>query len=124
MRRKRYLYHVTDPGNVPSIMLGGLKCGGGIRSCCAVYLSENPLSWYQNGKAILRVDISGLKEIKATTFLPDSDEVLFWGDIPAWKQTKDGLASRITEVTDLFRDVTKKKNGSDAHGRTTKGGEA
>ena len=109
MRRKRYLYHVTDPGNVPSIMLGGLKRGGGIRNCCAVYLSENPLSWYQDGKAILRVDISGLKEIKATTFLPDSDEVLFWGDIPAWKQTKDGLALRIIEVTEHFRDVTKKK---------------
>ena len=91
-------------------MLGGLKRGGGIRSCCAVYLSEDPLSWYQDGKAILRVDISGLKEIKATTFLPDSDEVLFWGDIPAWKQTKDGLELRITEVTNHFRDVTKKEN--------------
>ena len=107
MRRKRYLYHVTAPENVPSIMLGGLKRGGGIRSCCAVYLSEKPLSWYQDGKVILRVDISGLKEIKATTFLPDSDEVLFWGDIPAWKQTKNGLVSRIADVTDHFRNVTK-----------------
>lgn len=109
MRRKRYLYHVTDPGNVRSIMIDGLKRGGGIRSCCAVYLSEKPLSWYQDGKAILRVDISGLKEIKATTFSPYLDEVLFWGDIPAWKQTKEGLVLRITEVTDHFRDVTKKE---------------
>ena len=63
-----------------------------------------------------RLDISGLKEIEATTFLPDSDEVLFWGDIPAWKQTKDGLALRITEVTDHFRDITKKIINTDNFG--------
>ena len=105
MKRKRVLYHITDPENVPSIMLGGLKRGGGIRSCCAVYLSEKPLSWYQNGKIILRVDISGLKEIKATTFLPDSDEVLFWGDIPAWKSTKAGLVRRIMDVTEKYAEL-------------------
>ena len=107
MKRKRYLYHVTDPANVPDIMLGGLRRGGGIRAHFAVYLSEKPLSWYQPGLSILRVDVSGLKEIKATTFLPDSDEVLFWGDIPAWKPTKNGLIRRITDVTDHFRDATK-----------------
>lgn len=107
MKRKRYLYHVTDPENVPSIMLGGLKRGGGIRNCCAVYLSEKPLSWYQHGKVILRVDVSGLQEIEATTFLPESDEILFWGDIPAWRQTKKGLVSRLQDVTDHFRDATK-----------------
>lgn len=115
MKRKRYLYHVTAQENVPSIMLGGLKRGGGIRQAAAVYLSEKPLSWYQPGLVVLKVDVSGLTSTPATTFLPDSDEVLFWGDIPAWKQSKDGLISRITDVTDHFRDATKKvEEDSDA----------
>ena len=102
MSRKRFLYHVTAPENVSDIMLGGLKRGGGIRQAAAVYLSEKPLSWYQSGLVILKVDISGLQSVPATTFLPESDEVLFWGDIPAWKQTKNGLVRRITVVTEKF----------------------
>ena len=74
----------------------------GGRTTCAVYLSEKPLSWYQPGMEILRVDVSGLDEMKATTFLPESDEILFWGDIPAWKMTKDGWKQRITLVTDKY----------------------
>jgi hypothetical protein len=62
------------------------------------------LSWYQPGLEILSVDVFGLEEMKATTFLPDSDEVLFWGDIPAWKMTRNGWKPRIKVVTDMYVD--------------------
>ena len=100
--RKRYLYHVTEPKNVKGILRDGLRQSMGNRTTCAVYLSENPTSWYQPGLEILRVDVSGLEEMKATTFLPDSDEVLFWGDISAWKMTKKGWQPRINLVTDMY----------------------
>jgi hypothetical protein len=77
----------------------------------AIYLSTKPLSWYQDGMRILKVDISGLSCVPATTFLPDSDEVLFWGDIPSWKLTKDGYKERITDVTDIYVG-SKTKKGS------------
>lgn len=102
MKRKRYLYHVTDPKNVESILKNGLRRSIGTRTTWAVYLSEKPLSWYQPGLEILRVDVSGLEEMKATTFLPDSDEVLFWGDIPAWRMTKNGWQPRFNVVTDMI----------------------
>lgn len=101
MKRKRYLYHVTEPKNVEGILRDGLRRSMGNRTTCAAYLSEKPLSWYRPGLEVLRVDVSGLAEMKATTFLPDSDEVLFWGDIPAWKMTKDGWQPRINIVTDM-----------------------
>ena len=113
MGKKRYLYHVTKPENVGDILKFGLMRSKGGRTTFAVYLSQNPLSWYQPGLDILRVDMSGLKPTQpATTFLPDSDEILYWGDIPAWKSTKDGWKPRIQLVTDKFirnhfRDVTK-----------------
>lgn len=102
MHRKKYLYHVTKPENVGNIIKFGLKRSMGNRTTCAVYLSEKPLSWYQRGLDILRIDVSGLEGMKATTFLPESDEVLFWGDIPAWKSTKDGWKPRIELVTDKY----------------------
>jgi hypothetical protein len=77
----------------------------GNRTTFAVYLSEKPLSWYENGLSILKVDVSGLGEMKATTFLPDSDEVLFWGDIPPYKITKSGLVKRITDVTNKYSGI-------------------
>lgn len=102
MKRQRYLYHVTDASNVESIKSQGLTTYAK-RSAAAVYLSTKPFSWYQgNGQRILRVDISGLSCISATTFLPESDEVLFWGDIPAWKLTKKGYVRRIEDVTDKY----------------------
>ena len=112
MKRKHYLYHVTEQKNVLSIMLGGLKRGGGVRQAVAVYLSEKPLSWYQPGNAILKVDISGLKSVPASTFLPDLDEILFFGDIPAWKLTPRGFVPRITDVTEHFRKATEMIMGS------------
>lgn len=74
---KQYLYHVTPKENAQSIMVDGLK-----RKGFAVYLSEKPYSWYVPGMSIFKVRITGLKH-KMTTFLPESDEVLVWGDIPA-----------------------------------------
>ena len=109
MKRKRYLYHVTKPENVGNIIKFGLMRSMGNRTTCAIYLSEKPLSWYQPGLDILRVDISGLNGIKATTFLPDSDEVLFWDDIPAWKSTKGGWQPRITLVTDRYLEATEEE---------------
>lgn len=102
MKRKKYLYHVTKTENAEKIITEGLKTSMGNRTTFAVYLSEKPLSWYQKGLSILKVDVSGLKELKASTFLPESDEVLFWGDIPAYKRTKEGWINRITDVTDKY----------------------
>ena len=110
MRRAKYLYHVTPADNVESILTSGLMRGAKRRTM-AVYLSTKPFSWYQeNGMRILRVDISGLGSIPTTTFLPDSDEVLFWGDIPAWKHTKNGIIRRITDVTDSYVGDKRKEN--------------
>lgn len=100
MRRKTVLYHVTEPKNTESIMRFGLR-----REGWCVYLSTKPLSWYRDGLRILRVDISGLTQVKANTFLPDSDEVLWWGEVPSVKKTKDGeWVSRITDVTERYID--------------------
>ena len=74
---KQFLYHVTQQENVQSILRDGLK-----RKGFAVYCSEKPDSWYERGLAIFKVRITGLKS-KMTTFLPESDEILIWDDIPA-----------------------------------------
>lgn len=76
MRGNRYLYHRTNKEAVPKILKEGLK-----RKGFAVYLSEKPESWTGLGTATLSVDIEGL-ECEITTFLPELDEVLVWGDIP------------------------------------------
>ena len=102
IKRKKYLYHVTAKENVEKIIKEGLRRSASNRTTWAVYLSEKPLSWYQDGLEILKVDISGLEELKATTFLPETDEILFWGDIPSFKRTKNGLKDRITVVTDKY----------------------
>lgn len=73
--RKQYLYHATKPENVLSILRDGLKKKNGF----AVYMSENPYSWWKPGLAILRVRITGLKDLKS--FLPELDEVLSFDDI-------------------------------------------
>ena len=73
--RKHYLYHVTKPENIPSILRDGLKRKNGF----AVYLSESPYSWWNPGLAVLRVRRTGLKRLK--TFLPELDEILSFEDI-------------------------------------------
>lgn len=72
---RQFLYHVTPQENVQSILRDGLK-----RKGFAVYCSENPHSWWQPNMAIFKVRITGLKH-EMTTFLPESDEILIWGDI-------------------------------------------
>jgi len=113
MQRKKYLFHVTSPENVENIIKTGLRRNVH-RPTCAVYCSERPLSWYEDGLEILRLDITGLSNIHATTSLPEMDEIMFWGDIPPTKQTKDGEKPRFKVVTDKyvgrkehFRDSTK-----------------
>ena len=102
IKRKKYLYHVTEAKNVEKIIQEGLRRSASSRTTWAVYLSEKPLSWYQDGLEILKIDVSGLEDMKATTFLPESDEILFWGDIPAYKLTKNGWINRISVVTDKY----------------------
>ena len=75
---KHYLYHVTKPENVPSILRGGLKR----KYEFAVYLSEKWDSWWKPGMAVLRIRTTGLnKEYEMRTFLPELDEILVFGDI-------------------------------------------
>lgn len=103
MKRKRFLYHVTEPENVGNILKFGLlfsRCG---RQTCGIYLSEKPLSWYREGLDILRVDITGLECIEANTSLPELDEIIFWGEIPAWMPADGGKwKPRIELVTDKY----------------------
>lgn len=108
--RKKFLYHVTSTENVENILKYGLVRERPEKRSIAVYLSEKPLSWYQPGLALLRVDISGLDDIHATTFLPESDEILFWGDIPPIMVVDGAVKQRIEDVTseiDHFRDAAK-----------------
>lgn len=93
------LYHVTAPENVSSIMREGLK-----RKGFAVYLSKNPFSWWKPGMVILRVRTSGLKG-EMTTFLPESDEILYWGDIgPARVKEYRPKKSEYEEALSRYRD--------------------
>ena len=77
---KRYLFHVTDGMNVEKILSEGLIRGGGERKTFAVYMSKNPLSWWEAGKAILRIDTMDLIG-EWSNFSPECDEILYWGDI-------------------------------------------
>lgn len=79
---KRYLYHVTPDENVKSILEKGLIRGGEKSRGIAIYMSQNPLSWWTPGNKILRVDTKGLQG-DWSDFLPGNDEILYWGDIPA-----------------------------------------
>ena len=81
-------------------MQNGLKRSANGRKTSAIYLSEYPASWAGLGDTVLRVDMAGLYRLAlTTTFLPDSDEILYWGDIPATRQTETGLVQRITVVS-------------------------
>lgn len=113
IRRKKYLYHVTPTENVEKILKEGLRRSASNRTTWAVYLSEKPLSWHQYGLEILKVDVSGLEDLEVSTFLPDSDEILFWGDIPAYKRTKNGWINRITVVTGKYVGGKTEKGGAE-----------
>ena len=73
---KHWLYHVTEAENIDSILKGGLKKNG-----MAVYLSEDPFSWWKPGMVILKVRATGLKD-KMTRVDEKLDEILVWDDIP------------------------------------------
>ena len=72
---QKFLYHVSPKENTESILEQGL-----IRKGFAVYCSEKPDSWWQPGLTIFKIDISNIKH-EMTTFLPESDEILIWGNI-------------------------------------------
>lgn len=72
---KHYLYHVTEKENVDNILKEGLK-----KNDWAVYLSENPFSWWKPGLIILKVRVTGLKN-KMTRVDDSLDEFLVWEDI-------------------------------------------
>lgn len=72
---KHYLFHVTSPANLWSIINNGLSRRYG----WAVYLCEDPRNWWRPGMEIIRVRTTGLKgELKKW---PDMDEILYFGDI-------------------------------------------
>ena len=75
MGRKQILYHSTTSENAEKIMREGLKRKNGF----CVYMSENPLSWWKPGLVVLRIRITGLKELH--TNLPELDEILYFDDI-------------------------------------------
>ena len=97
---KQFLYHVTPQENVRSILRNGLTRGGVTGKGFAVSLSEKPYSWYTKGLAIFKVRITGLRH-EMTTFLPESDEILVWGDIPAERvclcKTSDVIHRKILQ---------------------------
>lgn len=76
MGRKQYLYHATTKENVKSILRNGLNR----QVAPFVCLSEKPTSWWKPGMEVLRIRITGLKG-DMRTWLPDSDEINYWGDI-------------------------------------------
>lgn len=105
--RKHYLYHVTKPENVPSILREGLKRKNGF----AVYMSERPYSWWTPGLVVLRVRVTGLKGLK--TFLPELDEILSFDDISPlrvwqWPVPKSAYKKYQAEhPDDIFMDYRK-----------------
>ena len=76
MRRVHYLYHATTPENAEKILRDGLLR----QNKPWVYMSEKPTSWWLPGLDLLRIRITGLKE-NMQTFLPELDEILYFGDI-------------------------------------------
>lgn len=78
--RKQILYHCTTTENAIKIREEGLKR----QNKPWVYLSENPLSWWKYGLVVLPIRITGLNG-EMRTFLPESDEILYFGDIEPGK---------------------------------------
>ena len=78
------LFHTTPKENAEAILREGLKRREG---CAMVFLSTEASSWRHKGaegenEVTFIIDIDGL-EGRFTDFLPDLDEVNYWGDIPA-----------------------------------------
>ena len=106
MGRKQYLYHTTTLENAKQILREGLKRENGF--CC--YLSERPFSWWKPGNAILRVRITGLKDLHVS---PEDglDEILCFDDIPpgriyTYKPTRKELLRAYENFYDHFHYAT------------------
>lgn len=105
MGRKQYLYHTTTKENAKSILRNGLNR----QAAPFVCLSEKPTSWWMPGLEVLRVRITGLKN-EMHTWLPESDEITYWGDINPERISvyTDKLPRRFVQRSyDHFRDATK-----------------
>lgn len=90
------LFHTTPKENAEAILREGLKR----RGCAMVFLSTEASSWRHKGaegenEVTFIVDIDGLEGM-FSYFLPDLDEVEYWGDIPA---------DRIRTVEDFTKTV-------------------
>ena len=76
------LYHASDRSNLDSILQKGILRGDG---SSFVSLSEDCDSWVEpegnDGKVVFEVDADSLHG-RMNTFLPELDEVIYWGDVP------------------------------------------
>ena len=103
MGRKQYLYHATTPENAEKIKREGLKRKNGF----CVYMSEKPFSWWKPGMTILRVRITGLKNLHVS---PEDglDEILSFEDInPLRIHEYEPTRSQWRKAYNHFREVTK-----------------
>lgn len=113
MGRKQYLFHTTTPENAKHILREGLKRENGF--CC--YLSERPFSWWKPGMVILRIRITGLKDLHVS---PEEglDEILSFEDISPlriheYKPTRKELLQGYENFYNHFREVTKMMDKAD-----------
>lgn len=109
--RKQYLYHSTTPDNAKLILRDGLKRKNGF--CC--YMSERPFSWWKPGNVILRVRITGLKDLHVS---PEDglDEILCFEDIHPlriheYKPTRKELLRGYENFYNHFREATQMMGG-------------
>lgn len=103
MGRKQYLYHVTPKENTKMILREGLKRKNGF----CVYLSERPFSWWEPGMDILRVRITGLKELHISP-TEGLDEILCFEDInPLRIHEYKPIRGEWRKAYNHFREVTK-----------------
>ncbi len=102
MPRKQILYHATTPENAEEIRKDGL-CRMRSPFVC---LSEKPTSWWKPGLVVLKVRITGLTgEMK--TWLPESDEINYWGDINPERISRKDVVLPRRFVQNHFREATK-----------------
>ena len=104
---KTYLYHVTKLENLDSIMEHGLIRGGIEKKGSAVYLSEQPDSWYTDYIAadsiILKVDVIGLYGCMVKPN-PDIDEILVMEDVePSRISIYSGVDEQESRKNQLVR---------------------
>lgn len=78
------LYHITSQANKQSILVNGLTRGNHAFIC----LCKNPANWHGlvANPIIFKIDMQEYMKdypyIRVTSWLPQSDEICVWGDIP------------------------------------------